>query len=339
MRVLSSAANGLSRRSFLSGAAAAALATGSTGARAADFKWRLGLSQPLDSPNFIRLKEMAENIRKDTNGALQIEVHGAGALGSDSKMLDMLQKGELELYNAGNVLGPIVPVAEMPGLPFTFKSPAEVFKALDDDLGEYIHDQLVPKGIHTFRYWLDNGFHHLTTSTIPVRSVEDLKGMKMRTPVQKMTVDFFETLGAKPMTFTLNRLYQVLKDKTCDAQTDPLGLIVLMKLYEVQTYLSLTNHWWSGFTFTASTKAWDTLPADMKAIVEKHARTMALAQRKDVEKLTAEAIGILKGKGMIVNECDTSGFKKPLAGFYARWKAVYGDKAWAILEKHVGKLV
>jgi TRAP-type C4-dicarboxylate transport system substrate-binding protein len=112
-----------------------------------------------------------------------------------------------------------------------------------------------------------------------------------------------------------------------------------MKLYEVQTYLSMTNHWWSGFTFTASTKAWDTLPKDMKDVVEKHAKTMALAQRKDVDELTKKAVDILKSKGMIVNECDTSGFKKPLAGFYARWKAVYGDKAWTILEKHVGKLV
>jgi TRAP-type C4-dicarboxylate transport system substrate-binding protein len=74
-------------------------------------------------------------------------------------------------------------------------------------------------------------------------------------------------------------------------------------------------------------------------VVETHAKTMALAQRQDVAKLTDEAVGVLKGKGMIVNTCDTAGFKTPLAGFYARWKDVYGDKAWALLEKHVGKLV
>lgn len=327
----------LSRRAVLAGTAAAAVI--GTRAHAADISWRLGLSQPLDSPNYIRLKEMADAIRAETNGRLQITVHGAGALGSDSKMLEMVQSGELELYNAGNVLGPLVPVAEMPGLPFTFKSPTEVFKALDGDLGEYIHGELLGKGIYSFQYWLDNGFHHLTTSTKPINSVADLAGMTIRTPVQKMTVDFFETLGAKPKTFTLNRLYEVLKDKTCDGQTDPLGLIVLMKLYEVQTYLSMTNHWWSGFTFTASLKAWNTLPDDLKAVVEKHAKTMALAQRKDVDALTTQAVGILKSKGMIVNDCDTAGFKKPLAGFYARWKGVYGDKAWALLEKHVGKLV
>ena len=328
----------LSRRRLIAGTAAAVVVAG-TGALASDIRWRLGSSQPLDSPNVIRLKEMADRIRAETGGRLQIEVLGAGALGSDSVMLGMLQKNELEMYIAGNVLGPLVPVTEMPGLPFTFKNSGEVFTALDAELGDYIRAELLAKGIYQFRYGWDNGFHHLTTSTKPVRSVEDLAGMKIRTPVQKMTVDFFETLGAKPMTFTLNRLYEVLKDKTCDGQTDPLSLIVLMKLYEVQTYLSLTNHWWSGFTLTASAERWRALPSDLQQVVEKHAKAAALAQRQDIAKIDAGAVEVLRGKGMIVNECDTSGFKKPLATFYSRWKEIYGAKAWGLLEASVGKLV
>jgi tripartite ATP-independent transporter DctP family solute receptor len=327
----------LSRRSFIAGTAAAVIV--STRARAADFSYRLGLSQPLDSPNYVRIKEMADKVRAESNGRMQIEVFGAGALGSDSAMLAMLQKNELEMYIAGNVLGPLVPVTEMPGLPFTFKNSADVFTALDGELGDHIRAELLAKGIHAFRRGLENGFHHLTTSTKPIRSVEDLVGMKMRTPVQKMTVDFFETLGAKPMTFTLNRLYEVLKYKTCDAQTDPLGLVILMKLYEVQTYLSLTDHWWSGFTLVANAQAWKALPADIQAIVDKHAETAALAQRQDVGRLNAGAVEVLRAKGMIVNECDTSGFKKPLGAFYARWKEIYGAKAWGLLEARVGKLV
>ena len=254
-------------------------------------------------------------------------------------MLGMLQKNDLEMYMAGNVLGPLVLVTEMPGLPFTFKNTAEVFAALDGDLGDYIRGELLAKGLYAFRLGFDNGFHHLTTSTKPVRTVDDLVGMKIRTPVQKMTVDFFETLGAKPMTFTLSQLYQVCKDRTVDGQTDPLGLVLLMKLYEVQTYLSLTNHWWSGFTLLANAQAWKDLPPDIQAVVARHADAAALAQRQDIERLNASALEALRAKGMIVNEADTSGFRKPLATFYARWKKVYGDKAWALLEASVGKLL
>ncbi len=340
MRKLPVVSKTFSRRRFMIGTATAAVIAGTgTRARAADTRYRLGMSQPLDSPNYIRLKEMAEHVSTETGGRMQIDLYPEGKLGSDNTMLAMLQKNELELYMAGNVLGPLVPVTEMPGLPFTFKNPAEVFAALDGDLGDYIRAELMAKGLYAFRLGFDNGFHHLTTSTKPIRTVDDLVGMKIRTPVQKMTVDFFESLGAKPMTFTLSQLYQVCKDRTVDGQTDPLGLILLMKLYEVQTYLSLTNHWWSGFTFVANAQAWKALPPDIQAIINKHAEAAALAQRKDIEQLNAGALDALRSKGMIVNEADTSGFRKPLGAFYARWKENYGAKAWALLEARVGKLV
>jgi tripartite ATP-independent transporter DctP family solute receptor len=331
-------ATALSRRRFIAGSTAA-IAVGAGTRAKADFRYRLGLSQPLDSPNYARMREMADKVKADSNGRMQIEVHGAGALGSDNAMLAMLQKNELEMYLGGNVFGPLVPTTEMPGLPFTFKNSGEVFAALDGEIGDYIRGEMLAKGLYAFRYGLDNGFHQLTTSTKPIRTVDDLVGMKIRTPVQTMTVDFFETLGAKPMKFTLSELYEVCKNRTVDGQTDPLGLILLMKLYEVQTYLSLTNHWWSGFTLVANAAAWKALPADIQAIVEKHAEAAALAQRKDIDKLNAEALGALQAKGMVVNETDVSGFKKPLATFYARWKQAYGTRAWDLLEARVGKLV
>jgi tripartite ATP-independent transporter DctP family solute receptor len=333
----------LSRRSFIAGTGASIMVGATMGVDAAiaakpEFHYRLGLSQPLDSPNFKRLQEMAGKVRDESKGRMLIEVKGAGELGSDSAMLAMLQKNELEMYLGGNVFGPVVPTTEMPGLPFTFKSSAEVFAALDGELGKHIRDAMLAKGIYTFRRWFDNGFHHLTTRTKPIRTIDDLVGMKIRTPVQTMTVDFFETLGAKPMKFTLNQLYEVLKNQTVDGQTDPLGLVLLMKLYEVQTYLSLTNHWWSGFTLVANAEAWKALPSGLQAIVEKHAEKAALAQRKDLDKLNSSALGALKAKGMIVNQADVSGFKKPLGAFYARWKENYGAKAWGLLEARVGKL-
>ena len=270
---------------------------------------------------------------------MQIDIFDNGKLGSDNTMLAALQTNELEMYIAGNGFGPLVPVTEMPGLPFTFKNSAEVFVALDGEMGDYIRAELLAKGIYGFRRGFDNGFHHLTTSTKPIRTVDDLAGIKMRTPVQKMTVDFFESLGAKPMTFTLNRLYEVLKDHTVDAQTDPLGLIVMMKLYEVQTYLSLTNHWWSGFTVEANAQAWKALPPDLQAIIERHVDAAALAQRQDVARIDASAIELLRSKGMVVNQADTSGFRRQLGAFYARWKGIYGDKAWSLREARVGNLV
>ena len=332
--------HGFTRRRFVGGlAATAALAGCATMKKEPDFRWRLGLSQPADSPNYLRLSEMAARVRESTGGAMAIEVFPESKLGNDSAMIEMVRKGELEMYLGGNVFGPLVPVTEMPGLPFTFRDSAAVFEALDGDLGDHIRGELHAKGLRAFRYGMDNGFHQLTTSTKPIRTVEDLQGMKIRTPVQKMTVEFFEALGARPMTFTLNRLYEVCKDRTVDGQTDPLAIVVLLKLYEVQTYLSLTNHWWSGFTLVANAQKYEALPASVADAIDLHAKDAALAQRADIAKIDSGAVEVLRAKGMAVNTADTSGFRKPLGAFYSRWKGIYGERAWALLESRVGKLV
>src|SRR3954463_2593780 len=334
---------GLSRRTFILAAGAGVLGACQRQQRhiktTAGFRYRLGLSQPLDSPHLPPLEDMPDRAFADTDGAMQIDVHGGSVLGSDNAMLGMLQKGELELYMGGNVFGPLVPVTEMPGLPFTFKTTPEVCAAMDADMGDLIRAELAAKGIHQFRFGFDNGFHQLTTRTKPIRTVEDLAGMPIRTPFQKMTVDFFQSLGAQPKTFTLNQLYQVLKDQTVDGQTDPYQIIVLLKLYEVQTYLSVTNHWWSGFSLNANLDKWKALPKDIQAIITRHADAAALAQRQDVAKIDAGALEVLRDKGMKVVETDTSGFRRQLGAFYSRWKSVYGEKAWALLEKRVGRLV
>src|SRR5258708_15852408 len=243
MERLPMVSKGCSRRRFIGGAASATVLAGAgactaPGPRVPDFRYRLGLSQPLDSPNYIRLKEMADGIHAETGGRMRIDLFAESKLGNDSAMLAMLQKNELEMYMGGNVFGPLVPVTEMPGLPFTFRNSADVFAALDGELGDLVRAEMQAKGFRAFRHGFDNGFHQLTTRTKPIRTVDDLVGMTIRTPVQTMTVEFFEALGAKPMKFTLNQLYEVLKNHTVDGQTDPLALFVLMNLYEVQTSIS-----------------------------------------------------------------------------------------------------
>jgi tripartite ATP-independent transporter DctP family solute receptor len=329
----------VSRRAFIAGVAAASLAAAARLRAEAQYNWKVGASQPADSPNCLRLGEMADRVRTETGGKLNIEVVPESRLGSDSAMLDMAHHGGLELYLGGNVFGPLVPVSEMPGLPFVFKTPADAFAALDGDVGDYIRKELHAAGLYAFRRSFDNGFHQITTSTHPIESIDDVYGLRIRTPVQKMNVEYFQSLGAVPKPITLNRLYAVLKDHTVDAQTDPMGLALLMKLYEVQTCLSITNHWWSGFTLVANAKAWAALPPEMQAVVNKHAEAAALAQRDDIARLNARALDALRDNGMMVNETDTHGFRKQLDSFYARWRAVYGEKAWALLVARTGKLM
>ena len=96
---------------------------------------------------------------------------------------------------------------------------------------------------------------------------------------------------------------------------------------------------WSGFTLNANLAKWQALPADIRDVITRHADAAALAQREDVAKIDAGALETLRAKGMQVIQTDTSGFRRQLGAFYTRWRNVYGEKAWALLEARVGKLV
>jgi TRAP-type C4-dicarboxylate transport system substrate-binding protein len=223
-------------------------------------------------------------------------------------------------------------------LPFAFRDSKAVFAALDGALGDQIRGELAQNGIHAFRHCLQNGFHHLTTSTRPIHSVADLAGLKIRSPGGAIARDFFEAFGAEAGYVPFNQMYDALKSRTFDGQSDPLGVVLSLRLYEVQSYLSLTAHWWSGFTLLANDVAWHALPSEMRQIVERNAEKCALLQRDDIEKINAAGAEELASKGMQVNTADTDSFRAELGPFYAHWREKAGPAAWQLLETYAGGL-
>jgi TRAP-type C4-dicarboxylate transport system substrate-binding protein len=111
-----------------------------------------------------------------------------------------------------------------------------------------------------------------------------------------------------------------------------------LKLYEVQKYVSMTNHGWSGFNLLANLKLWQRFPSDVQQVIERNVTKFARLQRADHDTLNAEFRTKLAQQGMTFNEADTSSFRPKLAPYYARWKETVGPRAWTLLEAHVGKL-
>jgi len=334
----------ISRRTFALSASAiavtAAIAPRST--KAAATEMRQFHNQTDDTPLHKRLTEMWAAVEQETGGRLRVKVFAENnkVPGGDPQARDMLVKGELEFFTLmGGILDEVVPIADIQGMPFAFKDSNQVYAALDGDLGDLLRAEAMTKGIYALpKACFENGFRHITSSTHPIRTVADLKGMKIRVPASQMFDDAFKSLGAAPTAINTNRLYESLKNGTVEGQENPLAIVDGFKLYEVQKYVSLTSHMWSGYNLLANLNVWRGLGSDMQAIVQRNAEKYVKLQRADNVALNAALQGALEKRGMIFNVADTAGFRAPLGDFYKRWKERLGAKAWAMLEGHVGKL-
>jgi tripartite ATP-independent transporter DctP family solute receptor len=331
------------RELLLAGAAASALAILPGRARAAQWQAKQFHNQPAKSHQHQFLVDLWEQVRQETGGRLEVTVfaNNNNIPGSDPAALDMLQKGELEFFTLmGGILGRLVPVAEIQGLPFAFTSHDQVHHANDGALGEYIGRECAAKGIYRFQFGLlENGFRHISMIDHPIRTADDLKGVKMRVPDGQMFRELFSALGAVPTTVNIKDLYGALKSRQVDGQENPLVVTEVNKLYEVTKYISITNHMWSGFNLLGNMKFWNSLPADVQQAVQRNVKKYVALQRAYTDKLNRELEATLAGRGLVFNTADVSTFRAKLGdGFYPRWKSQFGGQAWGLLEAQVGKL-
>lgn len=299
-------------------------------------------NQPAASPLHRALSEMWEAVRRATSGRVHVQVcpQNNSIAGGDPAALRMLIAGEIQFFTLmGGLLGAVVPVAEIQGVPFAFRSQAQVFAAMDGALGEYLGAETAAQGIYMLpRATLENGFRQISLSARPIHSADDLVGLSIRTPAGKLFLDLFESLGAKPQAINLNQLYEALRTGAVEAQENPLVVTEFNRLWEVQRYVSVTNHMWSGFNQLANLKAWNAIPAHLRGVIESIAAEHARQQRRDTDALNAALAERLRGRGMLFNDADTVSFRRRLGEFYARWKKIFGPRAWTLLEAHSGPL-
>lgn len=335
----------MQRRTFLkigaAGASVQALSMLPIRAHAAEFSYKWAQNLPITHPMYIRAVEATEKIKAETKGRVEIQVFPSSQLGSDTDSLSQLRAGGIEFFNlSGLILSTLVAPASLYALGFAFKDYDTVWKAMDGDLGAYIRTQIQKSGLVAMDKIWDNGFRQITTSSKPINSPDDLKGMKIRVPPSPQLTSAFKSFGAAATTINFNEVYSSLQTKIVDAQENPLAIISTAKLYEVQKFCTLSNHMWDGFFLLANRRVWEKLPADLRTIVAKHMNAAAMAEREDVAKLTTNLKSELEKKGMVFNNSTPDLFRETLrkAGYYAEWKEKYGPEAWAALEKYSGKL-
>ena len=334
----------LNRRRFEQGTAALSLAGLSGLSRhvsAAEHVYKFGSNLPATHPLNVRMQEAATKVLQESGGKVEIRVFPNNQLGGDTDMLSQLRSGALEMFTlSGNILSTLSKPTSLYGVGYAFSGYKQVWAAVDGDLGNHLRGLIGKLGLQALDKMWDNGFRQITSSTHPIDTPEDLKGFKIRVPVSPQWTSLFKALGASPTSINFNEVYSALQTKIVDGQENAIQLIENAKLYEVQKFVSITNHMWDGFFFLVNGRAWAKLPAPLQEIVARNINAAALKEREDLAGLNKAAEEKLKKAGMVFNRTDPAKFRAVLsgAGYYKEWKSTFGPEAWALLEKYSGKL-
>jgi TRAP-type transport system periplasmic protein len=321
------------RRTLVAAAAAATLAA-SFSAFAQDIKPRLirfgyGLNEQSNQGRAAKL--FAEEVDKRSGGKMKVRAVGAAALGSDVQMQQALMGGAQEMMvgSTATLVG-ITKEMALWDTPFLISNAKEADILLDGPIGEKIKGKLQEKGLVGLVYW-ENGFRNLTNSKRPVNKMEDLEGVKLRVMQNNVYLDSFKMLGANAVPMAFSELFSALETNTVDGQENPYNTILSSKFYEVQKYLTVTNHVYSPWIVLVSKKWWDQLSKDEQKVLMDAAKVSRDFERKDTRDEAARAMADLKAKGMQVNELavgEASRMRNKLTKVYAQIGASVGMDLW-----------
>ncbi|HYJ98214.1 MAG TPA: TRAP transporter substrate-binding protein, partial [Burkholderiaceae bacterium] len=256
-----------------------------------------------------------------TGGRIEVQVAPSAQLGDDAAMLTAMRTGALDMSaNSQGAVANAVPEYAAFGMPFLFSNAAQAFKLLDGPLGKELADKSADKGLIVLGYW-DNGIRHMTDSKRPITKVEDMKGLKMRTPPDTVLVDIMQALGAEAQQIKFAELYVALQQGVVDGQENPVMNIHASKLYEVQKHLALTSHQFQITPFLMSKRSWDKLSADDKKAVQEAATEATALQRKLSQESEDKLLADLKSKGVQVTTVDKAAFQKATTPVLDKWLA------------------
>ncbi len=332
----------LTRRIVLGGAAALPLvAIRTKPADAAQFTLKVATGQSLGQPINTRLGAACKRIEATTGGRVKIGFFPASQLGSDTDLLTQVRSGGVDFLNiAASVTSTVAPAIGIANVGFAFKSYDQVWPAIDGALGKVSRAAVAKSGMLIVSRAGNNELRQISSFSKPIVTPADLKGYRIRVPVSPIFTSMFTTLGANPTSINFNELYSALQTHLVDGQENGLVTIDAGKLYEVQKYVSMTNHIWDPFWLLGNPRSFNSLPDDIKTVMVKEFDAAYLGQREDVVTMEKTLRQTLTSKGLTFHDVDSAPFKAALAngGYYKDWKAKFGAADWKALEEAAGGL-
>jgi tripartite ATP-independent transporter DctP family solute receptor len=261
----------------------------------------------------------ADKVKERSGGRIEVQVAPSAQLGDDAAMVTSLRSGTLDISaNSQGAVSNVVPEYAAFGMPFLFSNLNAAWRVLDGPLGKELAQKSEEKGLVVLGYW-DNGIRQMSNSKKPILTPEDLKGMKMRTPPDPVTVDIMKSVGADPQQIKFAELYVALQQGVVDGQENPLMNIHASKLHEVNKFISLTGHKYEMTPLLMSKRTWDKMSAADRKILQDAAAEATALQRKLSAEADSKLIGDLRAAGVRVDTVNQAPFAKATESVTQKW--------------------
>ena len=293
---------------------------------------KMGHSAIPGLPFDIGAKAFAEEVEKATNGKVVIDVYDSGQLGTERDMIEAVQYGTLDLYGASAApLINFVPEVGVIDMPFIFTTYDEVWAALDGEVGQMLAEKINAAGFQFLGFW-DEGFKNITNNQKEIRTVEDLKGLKIRTQENQVMVDTYKALGADPTPMAWGEIYTAIQQGVIDGYEGSYTPIVDGKLYEVQNYLTEARVNYAGAVHLMNKDKFESLDPDIQEIILEAAKKAAQIQRQaSMEQMDEFKQTVIDAGLKIVEfeELDLAPFREKVQPIYEQ----YGSQYKELIEK------
>ena len=255
-----------------------------------------------DHPVSLGVRRFAELVSAKSGGKLKVQEFPASQLGNEMQQQAALQGGVQEMSApATTSLAGIVKEFGLVDFPFSVSTFAQADALLDGPFGQALIAKLPEKNLLALGYW-DLGFRNVTNSKHAITKPEDLEGLKIRVIPNPVFLETFKAFKSNPVPMPFAELYGALESKAVDGQENPFAVILSNKFYEVQKYVSATNHVYAANIVLVSKRFWDKLsPAEQKIMTDAANESRAY-QRQASRAAAQKAVGDLQAKGMQYNE-------------------------------------
>lgn len=285
---------------------------------------QLGHGQTEAHPYHLGAAKFAELVDTYTNGTVKVEIFPNGTLGAERDMVEGVSMGTVDACITTNApLTNFNANFNVYEFPYLFASREEAHKVLDSEIGQGLMDELESINIVGLAYF-ENGFRNITNNKREITSVQDLNGLKIRTMESEIHLAAFRAMGANPTPMNWGEVYTALAQGTIDGQENPAMAILDGKIYEVNQYLSLTEHFYSPAELLISANLFNSLTAEQQEGVKKAAAEACTYQREQAGEFNQSKLDTLEENGMIITEVDKSSFQEATQSVYDDYQSQYG---------------